>query len=95
MAAETLGRHLSFMRDLEKSLEDALKTYADATDSELEELRHMKREVQQARRSIFIFVEKQRAEERKHTRKLEALFVSGLKSDMGSGLLPPETVLTA
>jgi|GEM_PF-3040544 len=95
MTAEKLGKHLSFMRELEEALDDAVKSYADASDSELEELRHMKREVQQARRSIFIFVEKQRAEERKHTRKLEALFVSGLKSERGSGLLPPETVLTA
>ena len=95
MAVETLGRHLSFMRDLEKALDDALNAYGDAADSDLEELRHMKREVQQARRSIFIYVEKQRAEERKHTRKLEELFVSGLKSDLGSGLLPPETALQA
>lgn len=46
-----LNQHIEFLKELEGALDEALVSYSDAPESEVEELRHMRREVDFALRS--------------------------------------------
>lgn len=93
MPLENISKHLSFMRELDYALDEALVEYKDADLSELEELRHMKREVLQARRSMFIFIEKKRQAQIKETKRLDKVFKEGLQGGLEAPLLEPDTAL--
>lgn len=95
MSVENIRKHLSFMRDLDHAIDEALVNYKDADDSDLDELRHMKREVQQARRSIFIYVEKRRLAEGSEIKKLDKAFNKNIDKGISSSLLKSETALPA
>lgn len=95
MTLENISKHLSFMRELDYALDEALQEYKNAAPEELEELRHMKREVLQARRSMFIFIEKRRLAELRETKRLEKAFNEGLNNGPASSLLKPESAVMA
>ncbi|MCK5042288.1 MAG: hypothetical protein KAR62_08330 [Sphingomonadales bacterium] len=95
MPLENISKHLSFMRDLDYALDEALTEYKDGSEEELNELRHMKREVLQARRSMFIFIEKRRLAQLKETKRLDKIFQDGLGNGLDSSLLKPESALSA
>lgn len=95
MSLENISKHLSFMRELDYALDEALEEYKDGSDEELNELRHMKREVLQARRSMFIFIEKRRLAQLKETKRLDKIFKEGLNNGLDHSLLKPESVLSA
>ncbi len=81
MPVKKLRKHLSFMRDLDMALNEALGTYADADENDLRELREMQREVAQARRSIFIYVEKRRMANRHEAKRLKKLIETATEQD--------------
>lgn len=93
MPLENISKHLSFMRELDYALDEALEEYKDADEHELEELRHVKREVLQARRTMFIFIEKKRKAQLSETKRLDKIFTDGLQKGVDSGLLKPDTTL--
>ena len=95
MPLENISKHLSFMRELDYALDEALAEYKDGSEEELDELRHMKREVLQARRSMFIFIEKRRVAQLKETKRLDKIFQDGLGNGLDSSLLKPESALSA
>jgi hypothetical protein len=95
MSLENISKHLSFMRELDFALDDALATFEDGPEEELNDLRHMKREVLQARRSMFIFIEKRRMAQLEETRRLDKIFKEGLNNGLDGTLLKPETALSA
>ncbi len=45
-------KHMSFLNELSDALDEAMENYADAEEADLEELRHMKREVEYAQASV-------------------------------------------
>lgn len=95
MSLENISKHLTFMRELDYALDEALVEYKDGSEDDLNELRHMKREVLQARRSMFIFIEKRRLAQAKETKRLDKIFKEGLRNGLDGALLKPESVLSA
>jgi hypothetical protein len=81
MPVQKLRKHLSFMRDLDAALNEALTIYAEADQSDLNELREMQREVAAARRSIFIYVEKRRMANRHEAKRLKEVIESASEQD--------------
>ena len=81
MPVKKLRKHLSFMRDLDLALNEALATYANVDEDDLTELRAMQREVAQARRSIFIYVEKRRMANRHEAKRLKKLIETATEQD--------------
>ena len=52
MKLENLDIHLSFLGELSEALDEAMDRYQGADESDLEELRHVRREVELALKSV-------------------------------------------